>query len=187
MLKSRIDKDIELGMLEARHAAELYERLDECREYLREWMSFVDSSKSVDSTTTFIKESLKQYADNQGFNLGIWYKGVLAGVIGLHWINWANKYTSLGYWLAERFQGNGIITRACESVIAHCFNELDLNRIEIRVATENYKSQAIPKRLGFTKEGVLRSAEWINDRYVDHIVFGLLKNDFDCARQKSSD
>jgi len=177
MLKSRIDNGLELSMLEERHTEQLYGLMDECRPYLREWLPFVDNSKSADSTKAFIKQSLKQYAANQGSSLGIWYKGELAGVIGLHWINWENKCTSIGYWLAERFQGSGIMTRACKSLITHCFVELGLNRIEIRVAAKNYKSQAIPKKLGFTQEGVLRSAEWINDRYVDHIVYSLLKDD----------
>ena len=177
MLKTKIDNDLELCILEPRHAEQVYALLDESRLYLREWLPFVDSSKSVDSTIAFIKQSLKQYADNQGSSLGIWYKGELAGIIGLHWINWDNKYTSIGYWLGERFQGKGIMTRACKALIDHCFDELKLNRIEIRVATGNLKSQAIPKKLGFIQEGVLRSAEWINDRYVDHIVYGLLKSD----------
>jgi ribosomal-protein-serine acetyltransferase len=177
MLKSRIDKDLELSVLEERHADQVYALIDEARPYLREWLPFIDTSKSVDSTKEFIKKSLKQYADNQGSSLGIWYKGELAGIIGLHWINWDNKYTSIGYWLGERFQGKGIMSRACKALIDHCFDELNLNRIEIRVATGNLKSQAVPKRLGFTHEGILRSAEWINDRYVDHIVYGLLKSD----------
>ena len=177
MLKTKIDNDLELCILEPRHAEQVYALLDESRLYLREWLPFVDSSTSVDSTIAFIKQSLKQYADNQGSSLGIWYKGELAGIIGLHWINWDNKYTSIGYWLGERFQGKGIMSRACKALIDHCFDELNLNRIEIRVATGNLKSQAIPKRLGFTQEGVLRSAERINDRYVDHIVYGLLKSD----------
>ena len=67
------------------------------------------------------------------------------------------------------------MTSACEAVIDYCFSELKLKRIEIRVATENHKSQAIPERLGFQKEGCLKSAEWLYDKYVDHYVYGLIK------------
>lgn len=68
------------------------------------------------------------------------------------------------------------MTNACQAVIDYCFNELNLKRIEIRVATENHKSLAIPERLGFEKEGCLRSVEWLYDHFVDHVVFGLINN-----------
>ena len=56
--------------------------------------------------------------------------------------------------------------------------ELQLNRIEIRAAIGNVKSQAIPEKLGFAKEGCVREAEWLYDHYVDHIIYGMLKSDF---------
>ena len=62
--------------------------------------------------------------------------------------------------------------------MSYCFEELQLNRIEIRAATGNVKSQVIPKKLGFTKEGCIREAEWLYDHYVDHTIYGMLKSDF---------
>jgi ribosomal-protein-serine acetyltransferase len=42
---------------------------------------------------------------------------------------------------------------------------------------ENVKSRAIPERLGFRAEGTVRQAEWLYDRFVDHVVYGLLAGD----------
>lgn len=84
----------------------------------------------------------------------------------------------IGYWLGEKYQGKGIMTKACKALIQYCFEELNLERIEIRVATENIKSQAIPERLGFQKEGCLRNAEVLYDQYIDLYVYGLLKKEF---------
>ena len=67
------------------------------------------------------------------------------------------------------------MTKACQAVVNYCFNELELNRIEIRTATENVKSAAIPHRLGFEQEGHLQQAEWLYDKFVDHFVFGLIR------------
>ncbi|GAE92284.1 ribosomal-protein-L7p-serine acetyltransferase [Gracilibacillus boraciitolerans JCM 21714] len=70
------------------------------------------------------------------------------------------------------------MTSACKSIIDYCFNELNIKRIEIRTATENQKSQAIPQKLGFKNEGLIRSSELLYDRYVDHYVYGLLNEDY---------
>ena len=53
-----------------------------------------------------------------------------------------------------------------------------MNRVEIHCAAENTRSCAIPKRLGFTQEGILRDAQWLYDRYVDMVVYGLLAREW---------
>ncbi|KXH86728.1 GNAT family N-acetyltransferase [Sporosarcina sp. HYO08] len=178
MFYFKLNDDAELRLLEPRHAENLFLLTDQSRNYLREWLPWVDFTKEVSDSKAFIESTLKQFGNHNGFQAGIWYRGELAGVIGLHGINWANHSTSIGYWLGEEFQGKGLMTDACQAAIDYCFNELALKRIEIRAATGNHKSQAIPERLGFQKEGCIRSSEFLYDRYVDHYVFGLLKEDF---------
>ncbi|WP_143521686.1 GNAT family N-acetyltransferase, partial [Pseudomonas sp. 2995-3] len=75
------------------------------RDYLREWLPWVDYTNSVEDSKDFIKGALKQFSNNNGFQAGIWYQDQLAGVVGLHGINWANESTSIGYWLGDRYQG----------------------------------------------------------------------------------
>ena len=174
----QIDEELSLGLFEKRHAQELAELIDSSRPYLREWLPWVDYSKTTEDSERFIKLSLDQFARNDGFQLAIRYKGSIAGIIGLHAINWANRSTSIGYWLGEGFQGKGLMTKACAAVIAYCFEELGLHRIEIRAATGNIKSQAIPEKLGFQKEGCIREGEWLYDHFADLYVYGLLKKDF---------
>lgn len=175
MFTYKIDEDTELRLLEHRHAEQLFQLTDQSRESLREWLPWIDFTKTVADSKNFIGGTLLQFSRNDGFQAGIWYKGELAGVIGLHGINWSNKSTSIGYWLGAGFEGKGLMTKACQAVVDYCFAELGLNRIEIRTATENKKSAAIPQRLGFEQEGCLQQAEWLYDKFVDHYVFGLVK------------
>ncbi|WP_274310074.1 GNAT family N-acetyltransferase [Solibacillus daqui] len=179
MFRYKINDESELRLLEVRHSESLFSLTDQSRIYLREWLPWVDFTKTISDSKQFIEGTLKQFCNNNGFQAGVWYKGEFAGVIGLHNINWANKSTSIGYWLGEGYQGKGLMTNACKAVIDYCFNELKLNRIEIRVATKNHKSLAIPEKLGFQKEGCLRSVEWLYNNYVDHFVFSLTKDDYD--------
>lgn len=179
MFNYKINEDLELRLLEESHAEELFLLIDQSRKYLRKWLPWVDLTKEVADSKSFIDSGLKQFNNNNGFQVGIWFKSKLAGVIGLHYINWTNKSTLIGYWLGEEFQGKGIMTNACKTIVGYCFEELGLKRIEIRVATENFKSQAIPERLGFTKEGCLRSVAILYDKYIDLYVYGLLREEFD--------
>ncbi len=177
MFSIQINEELSLGLFEKRHAEELAKLIDSSRSYLREWLPWVDYSKTIADSEQFIQRSLEQFARQDGFQLAIRYKGDIAGIIGLHTINWSNRSTSIGYWLGEGFQGKGIMTKACAAVITYCFEELGLHRIEIRAAEGNKKSRAIPERLGFQKEGCIRESEWLYDHFVDHYVYGLLKKD----------
>jgi ribosomal-protein-serine acetyltransferase len=178
MFVHKIEEERELRLLEMRNADEMYQLIDNSRSHLKAWLPWVDYNTSVKDSEAFIEGTMKQWAANNGFQAGIFYKGELAGVIGLHNVNWTNKSTTIGYWLGEAFTGKGLMSGACQAVVDYCFNELKLNRIEIRVATGNEKSAAIPERLGFQKEGCVRQAEWIYDHFVDHWIFGLLKEDW---------
>jgi ribosomal-protein-serine acetyltransferase len=178
MFSFQIDKETFLRLFTYQDAEKLFALTDSCRSYLRKWLPWVDSIRTIEDTKSFIEMTIKKFASNNGFETGIWYKGQLAGVIGFHSIDWANKKTSIGYWLGEPFQGHGLMTKSCIAYINYAFNELKLNRVEIRCAVENEKSRAIPERLGFVNEGTIRDAEWLYDHFVDHIVYGMLARDW---------
>lgn len=184
MFTLTVHDDLYLKLLEPKDARAVYMLIQQSKNHLRKWLFWVDGTKKLEDSEAFIEESMKQQAANNGFQAGIWYKGEIAGIIGLHYINWINRTTSIGYWLGEPFQGKGIMTDACRALIDKLFNEYELNRIEIRAAVKNVKSQAVPERLGFTKEGCLRQCEWLHDHFADHFVYGLLREEY-AAHRKS--
>lgn len=177
MFKYVLDEDTELKILDVNHAQELYDLTNSCREYLREWLPWVDGTKKVEDSKGFIEMTKNQFASNNGFQAGIWHKGSVAGVIGYHKIDSINKSVSIGYWLGKQYQGKGIMTKATKAFVEYALTELNLNRVEIRCAENNYKSRAIPERLGFVNEGIARQSEWLYDHYVDHVVYSMLSSD----------
>lgn len=183
MLHFKLAEDAELRLLEESHAEEFFDLMDRNRAYLREWLPFLDYNKSSADTLDFIRSTRKQIADNNGFQVGIFYKGQIAGIIGYHYVSWANKKTSLGYWLGAEYQGLGLMTAATRALVDHAFDTWKLNRVEIHAATENYKSQAIPERLGFTREGVARQVEWLYDHFVDHYSYSMLASEWEEKRR----
>ena len=178
MFRLRVDDSIELALLEERHSDEIFVLTDANRQYLRQWLPWLDTVKSVSDTRKFRKQSLKQFAEKNGLQAGIWSQEKLVEVIGLHYIDWPNRATSIGYWIAETEQGKGIVTKACRSLVNYALNDLKLNRVEIRVAPQNETSRRIPQKLGFTFEGILREKEWLYDRFVDLEMYSMLAGDW---------
>lgn len=178
MFHAAIRDDVELRLIEEHHTEEVFRVTDLNRRYLRRWLPWVDSVKSPEDTRAFIRSSLQQFAENAGFQAGIWVRKQFAGVVGHHRIDRLNRRVELGYWIAEGFQGRGIMTDACRYVVRHAFGEYLLHRVEVRCAAGNRKSQAIPERLGFTQEGTLRQAEWLYDHYVDLVIYGMLASEW---------
>jgi len=182
MFARSLGNDAELRLLEMRHAEELFALVDQNRLHLRQWLNWVDDNRSVADSRSFIRGALQQFANNNGFQTGIWFQGTLAGVIGHNYIDWLDSKAEFGYWLGAPFQGHGLMTSACRALIEHSFDDLRLNRVEILCASGNLKSRAIPERLSFTQEGVFRQAEWLYDHFVDLVVYGLLADEWPCLK-----
>ncbi|SDJ11045.1 GNAT family N-acetyltransferase [Natribacillus halophilus] len=178
MFKVPLEEDLYLHLIERHHASELFAAVHHSRYYLRRWLPWVDAMKSVHDYPPVIDAWLQQYAEGRGFQAGIRKDGALVGVIGLHDIDWGNRRTSLGYWLSEHYTGQGIMTKATQAVLSIVFDEYQLNRVQIQCGVNNYESQAIPKRLEFRFEGIVRDGEWLYDHYHDLVQFSLLREDW---------
>lgn len=70
------------------------------------------------------------------------------------------------------------MTEAARTLVDRAFSTLAMHKVDIRAAEGNDKSQAIPKRLGFTAEGTLREVENVNGTYHNHVVYGMLRNEW---------
>ena len=178
MFSATLLPGVELRLLEERHAPVLFALINREREHLRRWLSWVDLRTSEADIVAFIRGALGEFAANNGFSAGIWADGVIAGVIALRKLDWAHRKCEIGYWLAREFQGRGIVTAAARSITEHALIELEMNRVEIHCACGNSKSAAIPKRLGFTLEGVLREAECSNGQYRDLELYSILRREY---------
>ena len=171
-----MDDSVVLCQVSESDTEELTELIDRNRPYLREWLPWLDSSTGIHDTARFIGRSIAQAADENGYTFGIVCGGVLAGVIGQHYLDSLNRRTEIGYWLDASHQGAGIVTRSTARLTDFSFSDQDCNRVIVHCAVGNVKSRAIPERLGFTEEGILREAEWLYDHYVDLVVYSMLKS-----------
>jgi ribosomal-protein-serine acetyltransferase len=186
MFRRVVEPGIEIKLLEASEAKTLFAAADRNRARLRTWLPWVDQTRSHDDVRTFILRVQDQYHSNMGPQCGIWVNGTLSGSVGCHPIDWPNRNASLGYWIDQAQEGKGVVTRCCVVMLDYLFDELGLHRAEIRCGTANERSCAIPQRLGFTQEGIARQAEWVNDRWVDLVVWGILEEEWRRSRRPST-
>jgi ribosomal-protein-serine acetyltransferase len=169
----RLTDDSKLRLLEEADAEELYALVEQNREYLAEWLPWA-AGQTLEGTREFIAKARRQRDENDGFQGALVLAGRMVGAGGFISVNWESRSTELGYWLAEEHQGRGLMTETVSALVDHAFGAWNLNRIEIHVATGNLRSRAIPERLGFQHEGVLREYERVGDRYIDIVVYSLL-------------
>ena len=85
---------------------------------------------------------------------------------------------SLGYWVGVNHARNGYMKEALQILIPTLFIDLRLNRLEAATLEENVASRNLLKKIGFKKEGVLRNYLKINGSWRNHVLYGLLENDF---------
>ena len=180
-----VSDQLRLGPLEISDAGELFSLTEANRNSLRKWLPWLDTVRRLDDTRAFIRAAQLQIGRNNGAQLAIRSNGRIAGIVGHHQIDWSNRLTSLVYWFGASYQGQGLVTASCGALIEHAFNELRLNRIEIRCAVDNQKSRAIPVRLCFKEEGLLCEAEWLYDHFVDHVVYAMLVKEWPKACKSS--
>lgn len=98
----------------------------------------------------------------------------LLGAVGLHGTGAANGRCSAGYWLAANARGRGVATRALRLLCSYAFAELGVARIELWIEPENTASQAVAERVGFEREGLLRSFMPIRGVRRDMLMYSLL-------------
>ncbi len=178
VLSLPIDDETQLRLLEEQCAEEYFALIERNRTYLQEWMSWAAYEGSLDETKAYMKQTLHQFANNEGLQTGIWYQNRLVGVIGYPRLDWANRRVEIGYWIDASMQGKGLVTKVCRALVRYAFDHYHLNKVEIHCATGNTRSRAIPERLGFTHEGILRQAERFPDHYNDLVVYGMLASEW---------
>jgi ribosomal-protein-serine acetyltransferase len=179
MFSHRLNDRHSLRQLALGDAEELFAVVDANRAYLRRWLPWLDRTQSVDDSRRFLEDVAQQAGSNRNIQAAILFDGRIAGIASYHRIDWQNRNTSLGYWLAEEHQGRGLVTASCRVLVDHAFAALNLHRLAIACATGNVRSRAIPQRLGFVHEGRHRETEWLYDRFVDHEVYVQLQPEWE--------
>jgi ribosomal-protein-alanine N-acetyltransferase len=127
---------------------------------------------------------LARYADDwrtdQGYNFFVFREDEsLAGGIGLSNVRRGVAETaSLGYWIGEPHARQGYMSAALPLVLDFAFGRLHLHRVEAACLPSNVPSRALLKKTGFRQEGLARQYLCIQGKWQDHVLFAILREDW---------
>ena len=103
----------------------------------------------------------------------------IMGMVSLTSIDHLNQSAEFHIMIGdENNQGKGIGTFAVNEMLKHAFNNLNLQRIELKVLESNTRAQHLYEKCGFVKEGTLRNYVYKNGKFVNMHIYSILKNEY---------
>jgi ribosomal-protein-serine acetyltransferase len=173
-----VETGLELLQINLKNKKELFSLIDTNRNYLRKWLPWLDDIRSIKDLEKQISTSIEDYLNGQGISYSIKLNDKIIGNISLNWIDYDNRSCGVGYWISENYMGHGIMTKCCSRLIQHCFNDLNMHRFVLEVATGNTPSISVAQRLGMRLEGCNIDREWLYDHYVDSNMYAITNLEF---------
>jgi ribosomal-protein-alanine N-acetyltransferase len=133
--------------------------------------------KDHEDALEHIKMIKEKIENNTGINWAIRLKdnSKLLGIIGFYRLQPENYRAEIGYIILPEFQGKGLVPEAVTRLIKFGFEDLRLHSIEAVIDPENYASEKVLQKCGFTKEAHLRESEFYEGKFLDKVIYSLLE------------
>ena len=172
-------------------AEEIFEKIDLSRKTLRDWLPWVDGTKSPeDNFIGWVVSQARKWKEGKGFAYLIRSKETKAilGAIDLMDCNETHKSGEIGYWMSDDAVGHGYMTEAVRALESKAFQH-GFNRVVIKNDTQNTRSVNVPKRCGYHLDGVLRQERWDArwQSFRDSNVWSKLKSEWVPPQKKGRD
>ncbi|HZO29291.1 MAG TPA: GNAT family N-acetyltransferase [Chloroflexota bacterium] len=137
---------------------DLWDAIDNSREHLEAWMPWVDRYHNPDDALEYTRRSRARWLLREDLSMAIVEKstGQVVGGSGMHRPDWKFRLFEIGYWIRQDRQGRGYVSETVQLLTRLAFDQLDANRVELRIDTRNIRSLRVAERLGFVLEGTLR-------------------------------
>lgn len=156
-VKSLGTEGAELRPLEPWHAEEFFAHMERGREFIGQHIGFADKAKDLESTRELLNGYADKAAADNGRIFGIWLDDKLVGGVLLRVMDVPQGRAEVGCWLEPAATGKGLVTRASKVLIDWVIRERGVHRVEWLVSSANAPSIAVARRLGMSRDGVLRS------------------------------
>lgn len=98
----------------------------------------------------------------------------LIGGVNFHNMRPDHRRAEVGFWLAPWARGRGVGSGAVAAACLWAFERWQLTRIEMTTLPDNTGALALAQKIGFTREGLLRSRNFERGAHVDIVMLGAL-------------
>ena len=148
-------------------------------EDVRRYLVDMEDNTVFDDVREIIGWADSIYREQTGIRWAITVKPdtTMIGSCGFHVYRAENRSLEIGYELSRNYWRRGIMTEALAAVLAFCFEQLNVHRIEADVTAGNVASAELLKSLGFIHEGTWRDKVHIRGRFFSLWQFGLLEDE----------
>ncbi|MBJ7221348.1 MULTISPECIES: GNAT family N-acetyltransferase [unclassified Brenneria] len=160
---------LHLRIQDENDTAALFALVQQEKPRLRRTLPWPDSVKHPDDTLGTIKTNREAFAAGTAAVYIIRWQGVIAGVVSFNSIR--DKVGEIGYWIAERFEGKGIVSQSVNTLIQGYMRAGIVNRFVIKASVENARSNALAQRLGFRFYQQAKGGEKLGDRRIDQNIY----------------
>lgn len=144
------------------------------------WMPWCHENYAFAESESFISQSIENWKNQTEYDFAIFEaeNDKFAGGVSLNLLNRERGSANLGYWVRTHSQKRGIANAAARLLAEAGFEDLNLHRVEIAVAVENYASQRTAEKAGATREGVLRQLISVGGTQHDASMYSFVREDF---------
>lgn len=182
-----IGKKVVLKKLKLDDSEVMFQAVDKDRKRLDIFMPWAKHVTSVQDEIDYIKLQENNWNEFKIFDYNIFERETnkYLGGIGVHNISFEHNRCEIGYWIIGDEEGKGYISSAVKTLEKELF-KIGFNRVVIRCDIKNDRSANVPKRCGYTFEGILR--ECIIDHHgnvTSDAIYSKLKSEYSDAVVKS--
>ncbi|GAA1377619.1 GNAT family N-acetyltransferase [Streptomyces beijiangensis] len=178
-----LGENARLSPLEPLHAQEFLDHMDRARPNVDPWIPWAARSTDLASATATLQSYADKQAADTGRIYGIWLDGTLVAGVMFTRFDGPAGMCEIGCWAEEAAQGRGLVTRACRELVDWAFGERGMTRVEWWVAPGNTRSIEVARRLGMTREGVLRKRYPYRGTRQDSEVWSVLADEWPPAAE----
>lgn len=165
--------DVVLRPLRPSDAGEIYRHLKDKK--IKRYTSRIPHPYTLKDAKSFLKGSIKRMGKGEAIHYAITHDGVLlVGIISLVGISKENKNAELGYWLAEKQWGKGIMTQCASLIVQYGFSKLKLHKICSSAIKKNSGSIRVLEKNGFVLEGTQKDQIFRFGKWQDLLQYGLI-------------
>ncbi|MEU0990040.1 GNAT family protein [Streptomyces sp. NPDC005953] len=152
------DESAHLRPLEPWQASEFLAHMDRGRQYIGTYIGLPDVVTDAESARAFLRSYADKQAADTGRIYGIWLDGTLVGGVLFRTFDATTGTCEAGCWLEPSAVGRGLVTQAVRTIVDWAVEERGMHRIEWAVSAGNTASIKVARRLGMTRDGVLRQS-----------------------------